>query len=259
MRAKKKMRGTFFSDVGSIQLLNIKTMKNKELAYDYINDYLFKSQIVSEHVGDDERLTEEDKNELLATLSTIGNMSSNARNFNALSLEEKEQSMTKVMQLNLTNIENTYETIMSIKSSLQDVIKDAKSAYKYVLYMYVAAFMLGIALMAVAVVFAARGETILAVAFGTIGLADLVTQFIYKPPLELQSSRSNLAQLMIAITNWFADLMNLNSYMGYKGTSISLKEISELSKKQYANTAQILDLIERYSEPSNQKNISDKN
>lgn len=164
--------------------------------------------------------------------------------------------MTKVMQLNLTNIENTYDTIMSIKTSLQDVIKDAKSAYKYVLYMYVAAFLLGIALMAVAIVFAARAETILAVAFGTIGLADLVTQFIYKLPLELQSSRSNLAQLMIAITNWFADLRNLNTYMANQGPSITLEEISILSEKQNANTAQILDLIERYSEPSNKKSVS---
>lgn len=62
-------------------------MKNKELAYDYINDYLFQSQMVSQQVEEDERFTEEDKKELLTTLSTIGNMSANDRNYNTLSIE----------------------------------------------------------------------------------------------------------------------------------------------------------------------------
>lgn len=228
-------------------------MNNKALGFDYIYEFLYSNNQVGNQIPGDERFDETDKNEIQAILSDLSTTIINSNNFKSLSAEERSNSMTKGTELNMKNMENTYETIMSIKSSLQDVIKDAKSAYKYVLWMYIAAFLLGIVLIAVAIVFAARGETILAIAFGTIGLADLVTQFIYKPPLELQSSRSNLAQLMIAITNWFADLMNLNSYMSYQGANISLKEISELSEKQYANTAQILELIEKYSEPSNQK------
>lgn len=233
-------------------------MNNKALGFDYIYEFLFTDSQIGNHIAADDRFDDDDKNQMQQIMSILSTMNLNSHNYNTLSLQEREKAMTRGTELNLSNMENTYETIMSIKSSLQDVIKDAKSAYKFVLWMYVAAFLLGIALIVVAIVFAAQGETILAVAFGTIGLADLVTQFIYKPPLELQSSRSNLAQLMIAITNWFADLMNLNTYMGYKGANISLKEISELSERQYANTAQILDLIERYSEPSNQNNNSEK-
>lgn len=233
-------------------------MNNKALGFDYIYEFLFTDSQIGNNIAADDRFDDDDKNQMQQIMSILSTMNLNSHNYNTLSLQEREKAMTRSTELNLSNMENTYETIMSIKSSLQDVIKDAKSAYKFVLWMYVAAFLLGIALIVAAIVFAARGETILAVAFGTIGLADLVTQFIYKPPLELQSSRSNLAQLMIAITNWFADLMNLNTYMGYKGANISLKEISELSERQYANTAQILDLIERYSEPSNQNNNSEK-
>lgn len=233
-------------------------MNNKALGFDYIYEFLYNNNQIVNQIPGDERFDENDKNKIQAILSDLSTTIINSNNFKSLSAEERANSLTKGMELNMKNVENTYETIISIKSSLQDVIKDAKSAYKFVLWMYVAAFLLGIALIIVAIVFAAQGETILAVAFGTIGLADLVTQFIYKPPLELQSSRSNLAQLMIAITNWFGDLMNLNTYMGYKGANISLKEINELSDKQYANTAQILDLIEKYSEPSNPSNHSEK-
>lgn len=228
-------------------------MNNKELGFDYIYTFLYSNNQVGSQIAGDDRFDEDDKMEIQGILSDLSVMSINSHTYSALSQEEREKSMTKATELNMRNIENTYETIMSIKTSLQEVIQDAKSGYKYVLMMYVAAFLLGIALIAVAIVFAARGETILAIAFGTIGLADLVTQFVYKPPLELQSSRSNLAQLMIAITNWFADLMNLNTYMANQGPNITLKEISELSEKQNANTAQILDLIEKYSEPSNKK------
>lgn len=225
-------------------------MKNKELGFDYIYEFLYNNNQVGSQIPGDDRFDDEDKSALQAIISDLSTMSINSHNFAALSQQEREKSMSIATELSIKNMENTYGTIMGIKDALQDVIKDAKSAYKYVLWMYVAAFLLGIALIAVAIVFAARGQTILAVAFGAIGLVDLVTQFIYKPPLELQSSRSNLAQLMIAITNWFADLMNLNTYMANQGTGISLETIRALSDMQNNNTAKILDLIEQYSEPS---------
>lgn len=109
-------------------------------------------------------------------------------------------------------------------------------------------------LIIVAIVFAAQDKAILALAFGSIGLIDIVTNFIFKPPLELQTSRSNLAQLMILITNWFADLMNINNYLSIKEVSgMTMAEFEEMSNKQNDNTARMLDLIQIYCEPSGEK------
>ena len=145
---------------------------------------------------------------------------------------------------------NTYDTIISLKESLQDVIKDAKSAYQYVLLMYLFAFYLGVALIVTSIIFAAQDKVFFSMAFGAIGLIDIVTHFIYKPPLDLQSSRANLAQLMVILTNWFSDVMNLNTFMAQQGQNLSLDQLKELSDKQNANTEQMLGLIEKYCEPS---------
>ena len=53
---------------------------------------------------------------------------------------------------------------------------------------------------------------------------------------------------MIIITNWFADLMNLNTYMSNRNAIITLEEIDQISEKQNQNTAKTIDLIEKYSE-----------
>jgi len=224
-------------------------MKNKNLAFDYIHEYLFRNEQVAANLVSEQSLSPEDRQELSDILGVLGQMSQNARNYNKVN----NQVLGKAMELSMENMANTTQTIMSIKSSLQEVIRDAKSAYKYVLWMYVLAFMLGIALIAVAVVFAAQGKTILSIAFGTIGLIDIVSHFIFKPPLELQSSRANLTQLMIVVTNWFSDIVNLNTFITARGEALTLTELSEISDKQNANTAKMIDLIERYSEPSSVK------
>lgn len=221
-------------------------MENKELAYQYVEEYLFRNAKIGEVAGDDPLLSVEDKMELKNVLDSLAQLTSNAQNF----LLQQQEEIIHQKKMNSANMENTNQTIMSMKSSLQDVIRDAKTAYKFVLWMYVMAFFLGIALIVVAVVFAVQGKMILSIAFGSIGLIDIVTHFIFKPPLELQSSRSNLTQLMIVVTNWFADLMNLNTFMAQKGPDITLDEINQISDKLNANTAKSLDLIERYSEPS---------
>ncbi|MDY0103263.1 MAG: hypothetical protein RBS07_10000 [Lentimicrobium sp.] len=225
-------------------------MEKKELAYQYVYDYLFKDAKIGKVAEKDPLFSVEDRTELKNVLETLDQLTSNARNF----VVQQQDEVVSQKRMALANMENTNQTIMSMKSSLQDVIRDAKTAYKFVLWMYVMAFFLGIALIVVAVVFAVQGKMILSIAFGTIGLIDIVTHFIFKPPLELQSSRSNLTQLMIVVTNWFADLMNLNAFMAQKGADITLEEINQISDKLNSNTAKSLDLIERYSEPTGKNN-----
>ncbi|WKN29681.1 hypothetical protein PZB74_11960 [Porifericola rhodea] len=222
-------------------------MKNKALAYDYIHTALYRDINIVDQLSTQQDLTEEDQNELAAILEGIRQLSNTAR----AQSNGQPEAMKQTEGFILKNMENTYQTIISLKDSLQDVIKDAKGAYRQVLWMYMIAFYLGIGLIITAIVFAARGQQVLAVAFGAIGLLDIVSHFIYKPPLDLQSSRSNLAQLMIALTNWFSDTMNLNSYMSIKGAALTYEDIDRLSTKQNANTEQILSLIEKYCEPGN--------
>jgi hypothetical protein len=230
-------------------------MKNKALAYDYINKFLFEDATVDTLAPQDERFDTEDKNEIAQALGVIKNLSVQAQNSSILQTEQGKElakaQATNAMQalsFNTKNVENTYDTIMSIKTSLQDVVKDARRAYNYIMLMYIAAFVIGIGLIATAIVFAAQDKTILAIAFGVVGFIDLVTTFFFKPPLEIQNSRSNLTQLMIIITNWFADSMNLNTYISTRGNAITLDEMKTISDHLSKNTREMIKLIEEYSE-----------
>ncbi|MBI5372100.1 MAG: hypothetical protein HZA79_08750 [Sphingobacteriales bacterium] len=155
----------------------------------------------------------------------------------------------KQVELANSNMGNTYQTLINLKQSLDEAMGQARKGYAYVMWMYVIVFYLGIALIITAVVFAALDKTILAIAFGTIGLVDIVTYLLVKPPLELQASRSNYAQLTAALISWFTDLMNLNTYLTTLPAGTSFDKVAEVSKKQMENTRELMDLIETYSEP----------
>lgn len=221
-------------------------MENKPLAFDYMQKALFENMNIGDTLDQESLLNKEDKKELKYILDSIKGLGTQA-----LQNQAPQENFMKV-QFDAMNrsVLNTYDTIISLKESLQDVIKDAKSAYQYVLLMYLFAFYLGVALIVTSIIFAAQDKVFFSMAFGAIGLIDIVTHFIYKPPLDLQSSRANLAQLMVILTNWFSDVMNLNTFMAQQGQNLSLDQLKELSDKQNANTEQMLGLIEKYCEPS---------
>lgn len=221
-------------------------MENKPLAFDYMQKALFENMNIGDTLDQESLLNKEDKKELKYILDSIKGLGTQA-----LQNQAPPENFMKV-QIDAMNrsVLNTYDTIISLKESLQDVIKDAKSAYQYVLLMYLFAFYLGVALIVTSIIFAAQDKVFFSMAFGAIGLIDIVTHFIYKPPLDLQSSRANLAQLMVILTNWFSDVMNLNTFMAQQGQNLSLDQLKELSDKQNANTEKMLGLIEKYCEPS---------
>ncbi len=221
-------------------------MENKSLAFDYMQKALFENMNIGDTLDNETKLNQDDKKELKSILDSIKGLGTQAMQNRA-----PQDNYLKV-QFDAMNrsVLNTYDTIISLKESLQDVIKDAKSAYQYVLLMYLFAFYLGVALIVTSIIFAAQDKVFFSMAFGAIGLIDIVTHFIYKPPLDLQSSRANLAQLMVILTNWFSDVMNLNTFMAQQGQNLSLDQLKELSDKQNANTEKMLGLIEKYCEPS---------
>lgn len=223
-------------------------MTNKSVAYDYMSLCLLKNMNIADSLKDETALDDADKTELTTMLNMMKGLGEDRVALQSMTMEENQLMRGETNKMLMENMHNTFNTIISIKTSLQDVIKDAKTAYRYVLWMYILAFLIGLGLIVVSVVFAAQGKMILSVAFGAIGLIDLVTYFIFKPPLEIQNSRSNLAQLMIIITNWFSDLMNLNTYMANKPGGVSWSEMEKISQRQMVNTSNMIELIEKYGE-----------
>ena len=218
-------------------------MENKEAAFNILSAMLKNPENKQEFmkVEQDNKLTPEDAVELEQLLPIVQYM----KNQQAIQLEAiKEQ-----INMGLVNTKNTFDSLIKLKESLNEAMQQAKKGYAYVMWMYVVVFYLGIGLIVTAVVFGAMGKTILAITFGSIGLIDIITYMLLKPPLELQTSRSNYAQLTAALISWFSDLMNLNSFLATKPLGTPFSEVAAVSDKQYDNTTKLLALIEKYSEP----------
>lgn len=230
-------------------------MENKSIAYDYLSNFILVNKNADFIAASDTRLSNSDRDELESIMSAIKGLALKAQDADLLYSEqgqkfrdEQLKFQTESFDFLSRNTENTIETIMGVKSALQDVVKGATKAYNYIMAMYIATFVLGIGLIVVSIIFAYQDKALLAIAFGGIGFMELITTFFFKPPTEIQNSRSNLSQLMIIIMNRFAELMNLNGYISAKGGNITLAELKDISNTLDESTKKMVSLIEDFSE-----------
>ena len=119
--------------------------------------------------------------------------------------------------------------------------------------MYTIAFYLGIALIIVsAVASLVMKEHVAALVFGGLGMADMVTAFIFRPAQELQNSRGNLTQLQAAFFNWANDVRNWSTYLERLDNSVRPGEkppyegFEKVSLRVQANTAEMMRLVDLY-------------
>lgn len=99
----------------------------------------------------------------------------------------------------IKQIKTTLETADKFKSGLRDTIEQMQDGYSSVMNMYEMSFYLGIILIVSSLFLAIlKGESLLPIVFGVLGIADVIAFFIVEPPQKLQDSRANLAQLQAA-------------------------------------------------------------
>jgi hypothetical protein len=147
--------------------------------------------------------------------------------------------------------DGTMALIDKLKNSLIENATGTLSAYNNVISMYTIAFILGIALIITAIVFGAMNKTVLAIAFGTIGLIDIVAYFVKLPANKIQESRSNLSQLQMVLLVCMKELVN-NDVMNAKVINTENPDITKytaLTNTSINTTASLLKLIEEMAEP----------
>lgn len=146
-------------------------------------------------------------------------------------------------------LKTTSETADSFKTGLRKTIEQIDSGFRSTMLMYKVAFYLGVVLIIVAIYTAVvDGISFLSLAFGGVGVLDLLSFFITKPPQKLQTSRADLAQLQAAFFNWFVDIYNWNSYLSHltNTNQVEFSKFKEVSDILLANTDKTMSLIEQY-------------
>lgn len=146
-------------------------------------------------------------------------------------------------------LETTAETANAFKKGLQQTIAQVDKGFKSTMLMFQAAFYLGIALVVAAMIYGmCGGRPLISTVFGGVGSLELLVFFLTKPPLYLQASRSNLAQLQAAYFNWFLDISNWNSLLGALANQgpLQFDQVREISEAVFRSTDQTMSLISQY-------------
>ncbi len=137
-------------------------------------------------------------------------------------LEIQLQQLEKVAESG----SQSFDVIKKLKDSLNDTLVSSKKSQGITTGMYIASFILGLVLIVVAIYFAFMDKPILAIAFGTFGMLDIVAHFIADPPARLQESRSNYVQLIGLTLAWFKETLNNDAYIASSGQLTNYKTLN---------------------------------
>lgn len=168
----------------------------------------------------------------------------------------------KQLQIQMLQLEKTaesgiqsFDVIKKLKDSLNDTLLTSKKSQSITTWMYISSFILGMLLIVAAMVFAFLDKPILAIAFGTFGMVDIVAHFIADPPARLQESRSNYVQLIGLTLAWFKETLNNDAYIGSAGTITkeALDNFNVLSDNYATNTGRFFQMMDDLAEPKNKK------
>ncbi|MBX2828176.1 MAG: hypothetical protein KTR22_08435 [Flavobacteriaceae bacterium] len=171
---------------------------------------------------------------------------------------------------------DTLRLINKLKLSLEASLKESQNVQNIIKVMFSMTFLIGFILIGVAIYFGWKGETFLATAFGSFGMLSIVALLLKDPPLKMQDSRSNYAQLSVGILAWLNDLMDKAAMAKQnqlfaleimadktKSTEDKLKVHKEcidtylaISNIQIGNTVKLLNLIDEVAEPSKKQGFS---
>lgn len=188
-----------------------------------------------------------------------------------------QQQMPQVQQQQVQNasLEDTFSLIHELKESLKNSLVKSKNVQNLITWMFSLTFILGFILIAFAIYFGAAGEEFLATAFGAFGMASIVTLLVKDPPLKMQDSRSNYAQLSLGIIAWMNDFIDKGA-MAQQNAIINNRiqdnpEIDHekkreankdsvdlylaLSNTQINNTIKLLKIIDKVAEPGNMDRV----
>jgi hypothetical protein len=141
-----------------------------------------------------------------------------------------------------------------LRAGLVRVTEDIGRGFDRVMMMYTVTFYVGIALIVVSVIssFAptVAVDKTFPIAFGTLGIADVVSLFIFQPAEKLQISKGRLAQLQAAYISWINDTYNWNTLWEAEVAkeNPSMEILQSISKAVMDHTEKLIRLIGLYVE-----------
>lgn len=180
-----------------------------------------------------------------------------------------ENQLVMIEEMKQSGI-HSFKVIRDLKNTLSDTLEESRKSQHVAKYMFIATFSLGLILIGFSIYFAFRGQNFLAITFGSFGMLDIIAHLVADPPLKMQDSRSNYAQLTIGMLAWFNDMLD-KSGMATQNQKLNenyqnspenkwneklnankqtLENYLAISDAQINNTIKLLRIIDDVAEPT---------
>lgn len=176
---------------------------------------------------------------------------------NSIALESEK--LKKVEAALDNSREETFDIISHLKETLRNTLTSSRRLQVITTTMYVLTFLLGLGLIVVGGIMGQAGpegpQSWINLVYGAGGLALIITNFITNSPRELQGSRSNYAQLSMAMLGWFNEFVeNSNQRIIVVQSSElpiedKLERLDKLSTAMTQSTHSALQMMEEFAEP----------
>lgn len=200
------------------------------------------------------------------SISKIIHLKENLQNINSLATKNQLKMIEEMKRSGV----DSFKVIRDLKNSLSDTLEESRKSQYITKYMFIAMFSLGLVLIGFSIYFAFIGQNFLAITFGSFGMLDIIAHLLADPPLKMQDSRSNYAQLTIGMLAWFNDMLDKGSMTvqnqqlnttiqnskdidwkdKMEANNESLKNYIFLSEAQIKNTIKLLKVIDDVAEPT---------
>ena len=208
-------------------------------------------------------LSKESLDKIRQINSLITEQDKNLQKLQLLETPLGEQQLKNQLRLNDEMAKSgikTFGVIDSLKESLEDALSESRNSQRITKVMYILSFILGMALIILAIYFAVQEKTILAIAFGSFGMVDIVAHFITDPPARIQESRSNYVQLTALTLAWFKETINNDSFIMQSSqlTPEAMKNYTDLTTGYVTNTGRFFKMVDDLAEPKSKKSKKEK-
>jgi hypothetical protein len=161
--------------------------------------------------------------------------------------DDQKKRLNEINEQLLKEMEQSISLLRLLKANIKTVSTDIMEGFTDTRIMYWLLFILGIALVVIAVPVALyTNKDLFSLLFGSAGVIDILAFFLKDPPLQLQKSRANLTKLQAAYYQWLVDMYNWSAvlYTQSQAGHLEIKDMKEASDSYIASFSAIMRAID---------------
>lgn len=176
--------------------------------------------------------------------------------------EDQKKRLDEINEKLLDEMSHSIALLERLKKNIEKVSNEISVSFGDTRIMYWSIFLLGIALVIIAVPVALyTNNELFSLLFGSAGVIDILAFFLKDPPQQLQKSRANLTKLQAAYYLWLLDTYNWSAvlYSQSQAGDLDVKAMKEASDSYVESFTEVMRAIDGSTQDTGAAAKGDKN